>query len=197
MGRAVPACRAGYLLLLVGLSSARRTDAPRGLEVTRVCPQHFSNLPLPSEVEDIYLFFLSALYILEGKPAPTTTRLRAEECKRHPRPKKQHAKKKKPDRQRDNGRCDGMDGSHAARLSSSSGPPGESSAGGRAATQAPGKKQAVKRHHHKHNLKHRYDFLETLGKGTYGKVKKAKERSGRLVRIDVNLLYFFLQCFTV
>ncbi|XP_062450988.1 NUAK family SNF1-like kinase 2 [Rhea pennata] len=45
------------------------------------------------------------------------------------------------------------------------------------------KKQAVKRHHHKHNLKHRYEFLETLGKGTYGKVKKARERSGRLVAI--------------
>uniref|UniRef100_A0A8C6YRN7 non-specific serine/threonine protein kinase n=1 Tax=Nothoprocta perdicaria TaxID=30464 RepID=A0A8C6YRN7_NOTPE len=45
------------------------------------------------------------------------------------------------------------------------------------------KKQAVKRHHHKHNLKHRYDFLETLGKGTYGKVKKARERSGKLVAI--------------
>lgn len=44
------------------------------------------------------------------------------------------------------------------------------------------KKQAVKRHHHKHNLKHRYEFLETLGKGTYGKVKKARERSGKLVR---------------
>lgn len=45
------------------------------------------------------------------------------------------------------------------------------------------KRQAVKRHHHKHNLKHRYEFLETLGKGTYGKVKKARERSGRLVAI--------------
>lgn len=45
------------------------------------------------------------------------------------------------------------------------------------------KKQAVKRHHHKHNLKHRYEFLETLGKGTYGKVKKARERSGKLVRV--------------
>uniref|UniRef100_A0AC11E9G2 NUAK family kinase 2 n=1 Tax=Ovis aries TaxID=9940 RepID=A0AC11E9G2_SHEEP len=42
------------------------------------------------------------------------------------------------------------------------------------------KKQAVKRHHHKHNLRHRYEFLETLGKGTYGKVKKARESSGRL-----------------
>ncbi|XP_055276015.1 NUAK family SNF1-like kinase 2 isoform X1 [Moschus berezovskii] len=45
------------------------------------------------------------------------------------------------------------------------------------------KKQAVKRHHHKHNLRHRYEFLETLGKGTYGKVKKAREGSGRLVAI--------------
>ncbi|XP_061583054.1 NUAK family SNF1-like kinase 2 [Cololabis saira] len=47
----------------------------------------------------------------------------------------------------------------------------------------PARKQAVKRHHHKHNLKHRYEFLETLGKGTYGRVKKAKERSGRLVAV--------------
>lgn len=29
-----------------------------------------------------------------------------------------------------------------------------------------------------HNLRHRYEFLETLGKGTYGKVKKARESSG-------------------
>ena len=48
--------------------------------------------------------------------------------------------------------------------------------------QCPIKRQAVKRHHHKHNLKHRYEFMETLGKGTYGKVKKAIERSGRMVR---------------
>ncbi|KAM6453686.1 NUAK family SNF1-like kinase 2 [Liasis olivaceus] len=48
---------------------------------------------------------------------------------------------------------------------------------------APMKKQAVKRHYHKHNLRHRYEFLETLGKGTYGKVKKARERSGKLVAI--------------
>lgn len=47
------------------------------------------------------------------------------------------------------------------------------------------KKQAVKRHHHKHNLRHRYEFLETLGKGTYGKVKKARESSGRLVAIKL------------
>ncbi|KAK2821123.1 hypothetical protein Q7C36_020466 [Tachysurus vachellii] len=47
----------------------------------------------------------------------------------------------------------------------------------------PGKRHAVKRHHHKHNLKHRYDFLETLGKGTYGKVKKAVDRTGKLVAI--------------
>lgn len=42
----------------------------------------------------------------------------------------------------------------------------------------------VKKHHHKHNLKHRYELLETLGRGTYGKVKKAIERhSGRAVAI--------------
>ncbi|XP_006628674.2 NUAK family SNF1-like kinase 2 [Lepisosteus oculatus] len=45
------------------------------------------------------------------------------------------------------------------------------------------RRHAVKRHHHKHNLKHRYEFLETLGKGTYGTVKKAVERSGRVVAI--------------
>ncbi|KAM9859645.1 NUAK family SNF1-like kinase 2 [Aulostomus maculatus] len=68
-----------------------------------------------------------------------------------------------------------MDDSGDARLSSNC----------PSAAKAPAqvKKQAVKRHHHKHNLKHRYEFLETLGKGTYGKVKKAKERSGRLVAI--------------
>lgn len=41
----------------------------------------------------------------------------------------------------------------------------------------------VKRHQHKHSLKRRYEVLETLGKGTYGKVKKAVERrSGKTVR---------------
>lgn len=54
---------------------------------------------------------------------------------------------------------------------------------GKPGFQAPMKRQAVKRHHHKHNLKHRYEFLETLGKGTYGKVKKAVERSGRMVAV--------------
>lgn len=51
----------------------------------------------------------------------------------------------------------------------------------------------VKKHHHKHNLKHRYELLETLGRGTYGKVKKAIERhSGREVshfREVVNMCY--------
>ncbi|XP_022601406.1 NUAK family SNF1-like kinase 2 [Seriola dumerili] len=82
-----------------------------------------------------------------------------------------------------------MDGLNAARLSSNCRPsvggvsPDENTPAGKAPCQVPVKKQAVKRHHHKHNLKHRYEFLETLGKGTYGKVKKAKERSGRLVAI--------------
>ncbi|KAM9467966.1 NUAK family SNF1-like kinase 1 [Clarias gariepinus] len=43
---------------------------------------------------------------------------------------------------------------------------------------------SVKKHQHKHNLKHRYELLETLGRGTYGKVKKAVERhTGRVVAI--------------
>ncbi|XP_076597949.1 NUAK family SNF1-like kinase 1 [Chaetodon auriga] len=37
----------------------------------------------------------------------------------------------------------------------------------------------VKKHQHKHNLKHRYQVMETLGKGTYGKVKKAVERASQ------------------
>ncbi|CAG6021535.1 unnamed protein product [Menidia menidia] len=43
-----------------------------------------------------------------------------------------------------------------------------------AATAAP---EEVKKHQHKHNLKHRYEVMETLGKGTYGKVKRAVERA--------------------
>ncbi|XP_067854664.1 NUAK family SNF1-like kinase 1 isoform X2 [Heptranchias perlo] len=53
-------------------------------------------------------------------------------------------------------------------------------------TSTPGSKfcQPVKKHQHKHNLKHRYQILQTLGKGTYGKVKKAQERAtGRTVAI--------------
>ncbi|GLD64463.1 NUAK family SNF1-like kinase 2 [Lates japonicus] len=83
-----------------------------------------------------------------------------------------------------------MDGLKAASLLSNCrpsvggvSPSDENTPAGKAPCQVPVKKQAVKRHHHKHNLKHRYEFLETLGKGTYGKVKKAKERSGRLVAI--------------
>ncbi|OCT87576.1 NUAK family SNF1-like kinase 1 [Xenopus laevis] len=53
-----------------------------------------------------------------------------------------------------------------------------------AAAGAVGKLHGVRRHHHKHNLKHRYELLETLGKGTYGKVKRAVQRfSGREVAI--------------
>lgn len=47
----------------------------------------------------------------------------------------------------------------------------------------PGRRgSSVKKHLHKHNLKHRYELQETLGRGTYGKVKKAIERhTGRVV----------------
>lgn len=82
-----------------------------------------------------------------------------------------------------------MDGLSVARVLSNCRPyvagvsPDENTPVGKAPSQLCVKKQAVKRHHHKHNLKHRYEFLETLGKGTYGKVKKAKERSGKLVAI--------------
>ncbi|KAL6483309.1 hypothetical protein MHYP_G00081810 [Metynnis hypsauchen] len=42
----------------------------------------------------------------------------------------------------------------------------------------------VKTHQHKHSLKRRFEVLETLGNGTYGKVKKAVEkRSGKPVAI--------------
>ncbi|XP_072276750.1 NUAK family SNF1-like kinase 1 [Pyxicephalus adspersus] len=42
----------------------------------------------------------------------------------------------------------------------------------------------VKKHHHKHSIKHRYQLLETLGRGTYGKVKKAIDKStGMLVAV--------------
>lgn len=79
-----------------------------------------------------------------------------------------------------------MESLNAARLSTNCRPfnrgvSGDDTLGGKTPSQVAVKRQAVKRHHHKHNLKHRYEFLETLGKGTYGKVKKAKERSGSLV----------------
>uniref|UniRef100_A0A8C5QU08 non-specific serine/threonine protein kinase n=1 Tax=Leptobrachium leishanense TaxID=445787 RepID=A0A8C5QU08_9ANUR len=43
---------------------------------------------------------------------------------------------------------------------------------------------AVKKHHHKHSIKHRYEMLEMLGRGTYGKVKKAMEKvTGKMVAV--------------
>lgn len=46
----------------------------------------------------------------------------------------------------------------------------------------------VKKHQHKHNLRHRYELMETLGKGTYGKVKKAVERAS-LRTVSVGATY--------
>ncbi|XP_038136356.1 NUAK family SNF1-like kinase 1 [Cyprinodon tularosa] len=66
-------------------------------------------------------------------------------------------------------------------------PPGSPVGGSPEETPSPGdgrRSSGVKKHHHKHNLKHRYELLETLGRGTYGKVKKAIERqTGREVAI--------------
>ncbi|XP_056380714.1 NUAK family SNF1-like kinase 1 [Hyla sarda] len=43
---------------------------------------------------------------------------------------------------------------------------------------------AVKKHHHKHSIKHRYQLLETLGRGTYGKVKRGIDKStGMMVAV--------------
>ncbi|MGH0158550.1 UNVERIFIED_CONTAM: hypothetical protein FKN15_060092 [Acipenser sinensis] len=65
-------------------------------------------------------------------------------------------------------------------------PPLPASSPPRGETAAETRKVPVKKHHHNHNLKHRYDLLETLGKGTYGKVKKGIERfSGRVVAIKL------------
>uniref|UniRef100_A0A673KCL1 non-specific serine/threonine protein kinase n=1 Tax=Sinocyclocheilus rhinocerous TaxID=307959 RepID=A0A673KCL1_9TELE len=42
----------------------------------------------------------------------------------------------------------------------------------------------VKKHQHKHSLKRRFQVLETLGRGAYGKVKRAVERRcGKTVAI--------------
>ncbi|KAL0968037.1 hypothetical protein UPYG_G00261480 [Umbra pygmaea] len=69
-------------------------------------------------------------------------------------------------------------------LSPPSLPAGHSMAEAPAAGDGSRRNSGFKKHHHKHNLKHRYELLETLGKGTYGKVKKAIERhSGREVAI--------------
>lgn len=48
----------------------------------------------------------------------------------------------------------------------------------------------VKKHQHKHNLKHRYEVMETLGKGTYGKVKKAVERASMRTVSNVTVVGF-------
>ncbi|GAA6097746.1 NUAK family SNF1-like kinase 1 [Tachysurus ichikawai] len=51
-------------------------------------------------------------------------------------------------------------------------------------TVGPWGSSGVRKHQHKHNLKHRYELHETLGRGTYGKVKKAVERhTGRVVSV--------------
>uniref|UniRef100_A0A673K9E8 non-specific serine/threonine protein kinase n=1 Tax=Sinocyclocheilus rhinocerous TaxID=307959 RepID=A0A673K9E8_9TELE len=53
-----------------------------------------------------------------------------------------------------------------------------------ASSPAPEERAQVKTHHHKHSLGRRFEVLETLGRGTYGKVKLALERQrGKTVAI--------------
>lgn len=61
--------------------------------------------------------------------------------------------------------------------------------------EAPATGAAVKKHQHKHNLKHRYEVMETLGKGTYGKVKKAVERTS-LKTVSVSVCVCVCWCYT-
>lgn len=53
----------------------------------------------------------------------------------------------------------------------------------------------VKKHQHKHNLKHRYEVMETLGKGTYGKVKRAVERTSLRTVSHVLLVEYDVGCY--
>jgi len=50
---------------------------------------------------------------------------------------------------------------------------------------------SVKKHHHTHRLKRRYEVLETLGTGTYGKVKRAVARQCGKTVSDIVLSFEF------
>ena len=48
----------------------------------------------------------------------------------------------------------------------------------------------VKHHQHRHSVKSRYEFLQTLGKGTYGKVRLARQReSNQYVSLKIKTIF--------
>uniref|UniRef100_A0A8C0YF34 non-specific serine/threonine protein kinase n=1 Tax=Cyprinus carpio carpio TaxID=630221 RepID=A0A8C0YF34_CYPCA len=53
-----------------------------------------------------------------------------------------------------------------------------------ASSHTPEERAEVRKHHHTHSLRRRFEVLKTLGRGTYGKVKRAVERRcGKTVAI--------------
>lgn len=52
-------------------------------------------------------------------------------------------------------------------------------------------------HNHRHNLRHRFEMLETIGEGTYGKVKLAIEKSTGEKVCNLTILLFSDFCILV
>ncbi|XP_029457053.1 NUAK family SNF1-like kinase 1 [Rhinatrema bivittatum] len=78
----------------------------------------------------------------------------------------------------------GGGGERRGRPKKNGAPPAREEAAREGPSRSPDSAVAVRKHHHKHSVKHRYEVLETLGKGTYGKVNRATEKgTGRMVAV--------------